>query len=118
MIDLSNSIALLATGTYPLTRGSAGSFVGGDYVPGATVAMTIEAVIVPASGRQLERLPEGQRTKDVIAIYSPTELRTASVAGAPADQVEWSGAQYQVQSVKAWNEAGGFFEALAVRSGQ
>lgn len=118
MLDVSSAIAMLATGTYPVTRTAAGTYVGGSYVPGATVSLTVEAVVVPASGRQLERLPEGQRSKDTIAIYSPTELRTASVDGPPADRLTWQGASYEVQSVKPWNEAGGFFEALAVRTGQ
>lgn len=79
---------------------------------------TIAGVIAPASGRQIERLPEGQRDKETIAIYTPTELRTASAGGAPADRITWGGRVYEVLSVKPWSEAGGFVEALAIKVGQ
>ena len=39
MLDVSSAIAMLATGTYPVTRTAAGAYVGGSYVPGATVSL-------------------------------------------------------------------------------
>jgi hypothetical protein len=119
-MDLSGAIADLATGNYQLARVTAGSWsqTTGEYTAGATTLSTIEAVIVPASGRQLQRLPEAQRSTEAIAIYTATALRTAEASGAPGDRVTYGGRVFEVQSVKPWNEAGGFCEAIAVRCGQ
>lgn len=119
-MDLSDAIAELATGSYEITRTAAGTWseTTGEYTPGATTTETIDAVVVPASGEQLQRLPEGLRSSSSIAVYTAVALKPAEANGAPGDRLTWGGQVFEVQVVKPWNEAGGFCEAVAVRIGQ
>jgi len=72
---------------------------------GAATSSTVYASVQPASGRQLEKLPEGLRqTVEMIAYTETPELRTADqVAGVPADRVVCAGETYQVEHVALWD---------------
>ncbi len=109
---LSNTIKRLATGTYTVTR-PAGSFTAGRWVEGTATTFEIVANIQPATPKELERLPEGQRTREVIAVWTDTELKTATVpVGSRGDRIAYGGASYEVQAVERW-ELGGYWKALA-----
>jgi hypothetical protein len=130
-MNVAGSIASLATGTYTVTRTAAGDFGGGfpislggglasnedgRYRPGTSSTFTISASVQPARGRDLLRLPEGQRTREVIAIFTATALQTAAApGGATADAITFQGSQYEVQTVEYWFQAGGFYKALALK---
>jgi hypothetical protein len=108
------TISRLASGTFTVTRPS-GNYVQGRWVEGAAETLEILASVQPATPKELQRLPEGDRTKAVIAIWTTTELRTASSPpGAQADRVTYAGSTYEVQAVEAW-DLGGYWKALASR---
>lgn len=109
---LAATIARLAQGRFTVTR-STGSYIQGRWVEGNAEAFDITASIQPATPTELQRLPEGDRTKAIVAIWTATELRTA-VAGGRADRVAYGGATYEVQAVEAW-DFGGYWKALASR---
>lgn len=131
-MNLAGVIGSLASGTYTVTRTGAGAYGGlpggfpmtfpaydGRYREGTPSTLSIRAVIQPVRGRDLLRLPEGQRTEEMIAIYTETELQTASApGGGTADVVSYRGKSYQVQTVEAWNELGNFYKAIAAKVGQ
>ena len=81
--------------------GSGGmSDIDGFYVDGKKESFTIDIVARPASGKDLLRLTEGQRTKEVIRIYSKERLFTARDSlSKVADCVEYRGCTYQVSNV-------------------
>lgn len=121
-MDLSSVIASLGSGTYTVTRGTAGSYGTsganeGVYVPGSTSTFSIRAAVQPVSGRDLLRLPEGLRTSELIAIWTATALQTASPQGAPADRIAYNGTNYEVQQVEYWAENGGYYKVIAKKDG-
>lgn len=113
-MSVSSVITRFATGTYEVTRPS-GAYQAGRWVEGAPELLQVRAVVQPASGRDLQRLPEGQRTRETISIWCLVELRTATVpAGSGADRVRYGSGVYEVERVEWWQE-GGFWKALAQR---
>lgn len=72
-------------------------------------------VVQPATPRELERLPEGDRDRESITVYSRDPLRMgqrpASDSGGPAaDVILWQGQRYEVASVEPWS---GYVRVLA-----
>jgi len=107
----------------PLTvrRKATGTFVKGRYVPSSTeTVLTIAGCsLQPMGAKELELLPEGFRTKQVVKVYTPEELRTADAeAGHEADRVEYKGETFEVHSVEDWDDHGRFWKAICVKQGQ
>lgn len=66
--------------------GSRGS--DGRWVAGASTESTIRMSVQPLSGRELQTLPEGERTADQVKGYTADDVRTLDqVAGAAADHI-------------------------------
>ena len=114
VLDLSGVIRALKSGTYTVTRYAAGDYDEGVYEEGATSTFTIDASVQPAGGKDLERLPEGERLKDYLTVLTPTELRTRADAASP-DRVSIDGATYEVVEVADWFSEGNFYRALVHR---
>jgi len=89
----------------------------GRYTRSSSTDSSIVAAYYPATGEQLKRLPENQRTEWTLAIHTKVALQTASApAGAQADRLVIGGDTFEVVSVKAWDSDG--WEALAQKVGQ
>lgn len=73
------------------------------------VDTTITAIVQPATPRELMGLPEGQRLKDVVSVWSATEMKAEP--GAP-DILLRSGRSYRVIKLEPWAEAG-YYRAFA-----
>jgi len=73
-----------------------GSYSGGVWTstPGASYQAT--ATIIPAPKEELERLPEGARTKSYWLIYVEGEELTVGSPGKAADRVTWQGRELVV----------------------
>lgn len=77
--------------------------------------------VKPASGEDLERIPEADRTNRVLAVVTQVRLRAASRDGSQdyaPDQIEWppqSGERYEVKDVKPYTRYGaGFTKAIVI----
>lgn len=105
-MSMSATIARLAQGRFTVTRPS-GSYVAGRWVAGAASMFEITASIQPATPKELQRLPEGDRTTAVVAVWTSTELQAH-------DLVAYGGGNYEVQALERW-DLGGYFKALASR---
>ena len=115
MIPVAAAIDRLAGGTYPVTRRAMGSYVDGRYVPGTASVLSIKALIQPAGHLEVMRLPEGERDRKTIAIYTRTPLVHAVANGPPSDRIAWRGDIFEISSIDEWNEYAGFTYALATK---
>jgi len=67
--------------------------------------------VQPATARELDRLPEGERDKETLTIYTREPLHVGNLAdGTAADCVLYNGARYTVAAVETWS---GYTRALA-----
>jgi hypothetical protein len=92
-----------------------GSYVRGIWTPGKASEFEIQATVEPLDGQDLLLIPEGERTKEMIRIYSELELKTADEACArKADVVRYQGKLYEVHKVKTWTQLIPHFETIAI----
>ena len=74
----------------------------------------ITASFQPATGEDLERLPEAAHFSDAIVVYYAGELSPEREDGY-ADVVKWRGRRYQVKSAKPYGNYGvGYWRAVAL----
>lgn len=118
MANLSGAIRNLSTGSYPVERSGPTTWANGLAVSGPSTSFTITAVIHPAGEKDLRRLPEGERSGDLIVVFTRTHLRTAEAGGGLSDRVTYQGRAYEIEDVENWGEAGDYFKAIARRVGQ
>jgi hypothetical protein len=77
----------------------------------------------PLSGAELDRLPEGYRTKETRAFWTNSLLRTSgpdgtATAEGEADVVTAEGFSWQVSPMSAWENLGLYRKVLLVRIGR
>lgn len=112
-------MGLIDTTAEPITVTRFGvSTIADGYVhPGASDTFDSRAAVQPARPNELLLLPEGQRTRGAIRLYSEIEIRTADeVAGTAADVVTWEGKEYEVHQSELMRGFGmAVYKALAVR---
>jgi len=84
-------------------RTAAGSFLNGIYTPGVETSFSISASVQPASGKTLERLPEGRRLFETVVLFSSDLLYSLDdgTVSAP-DQVLVNGKRFEVYSSEIW----------------
>lgn len=72
--------------------------------------------IQPATARELERLPEEDRDRETISIFTEFPLRHGGRGMARPDRILWGGASYLVVGIEPWHHLGAtFVKALAQR---
>lgn len=83
--------------TIPILRSSPGEYIEGHWVPGEVTEITIEANVQPMRGWELQALPESDRSKESIKVYTESTLKTVEEVGATmADIAVWGGKKFQV----------------------
>lgn len=82
----------------PVTRRSKGDYVDGEWVEGAPTVLSIKCNVQPLKPSELMVLPESDRTREWLKVYSAEELRTAQEGegGWDADEFIWNGYKYRV----------------------
>ncbi len=117
MSDFSSTIARFSS-PYTVTRFAAQSFTNGILQANSGTPLPIDAMIAPANGRDLERLPEGTRVSDVIQVFTVTELVCLDeVAKKPADTIAYKGKVYQVEHEDDWEVLGNYHKYVARKVG-
>ena len=77
-------------------RTAPGAWVKGRWVEGLVTLINIEANVQPMRGHELLVLPEADRTKDSIKVYSVEHIDTVEdVKQEQADIVIWNGKRYK-----------------------
>ena len=74
-------------------------------------ASTIGAVVRPATEKDLERLPEGDRDRGYIKVLSESEM-TAGTEAVQPDEIIWSGSRWVVKTVDSWIYGRCFWSAI------
>lgn len=90
--------SFILTKKLPITilRKTEGEWIKGRWVEGRAEEIEIEANVQPMRGHELVVLPEADRTKDSIKVYSVERLRTVEeVKQEEADIVVWEGKHYR-----------------------
>lgn len=82
--------------------------VDGFQVPGTPSTFNILGHIQQAQSKDLQNLPEGQRTQDWKVLWTATQLLNA-------DRVTDGGVEYVVQRIEDWSQDGGFYKALMTK---
>lgn len=101
-----------------ITRSSPGSYVAGEWVPGSTSIITIQANVHPFTDYQVMILPESDRTKSWLWVFSASELRQKKEgsSGYNGDRFTWNGEVYEVMKTQKYEmTVQDHFEAKAVR---
>jgi len=118
-LDTAALISSLSTGRYTVTRTPAPSYAGGIAVPGTPSTFEISAAVYQASGRDIERLPEGRRSTATKKLFTTTPLRVGAQSGqggaesgVASDRVLIDGVQHEVQTVGRHPGTTDFYVAL------
>lgn len=117
LADLSDVVAEFAAPRTVTRASSASSYdANGRPVAGGTTTITVNASVQPTSGRDLQLLPEGERTKESLTFFATSELRTSDPeTGTPADRVAYGSKNYEIQSVQDWSELAGYWRAVGMK---
>lgn len=72
-------------------RRDKGSYVAGEWVEGSTTDIVINANVQPLKDHELMQLPESERTKEWLKVYSDSEIRgeIEGSTGWDSDEFEW-----------------------------
>lgn len=89
----------LGVQTFTVRRSEGGAFVDGDFSPGPVVELSATGSLQPTTGRDLELLSEGDRTRGGFKFYTDAALITADEPGRLADRVVVNGREMQVRAV-------------------
>ena len=114
------SLTNLGKRAHQVTRqiDDSGKWVDGEWVQADRVIINIYANIQPSLlSYQSKMLPESEREKEAIAIFSNQHLYTARTGEIPleADLIFYRGAYWKVVVSKPYNNFGEHCEAIAVR---
>ena len=83
---------------------SAGTYAKGVFTKGQSITCDILANVQPVKPSEMLLLPEAQRTKETIKIFSSEALRpVAQTDSKSADRVTYDSDVYEVISTKDWN---------------
>ena len=74
--------------------------------------------IQPAPGKERELLPEADRGKAAVLVFTAVPLRAGGPDNQKADRIYYQGIAYRVSLAEPWREHGGFTKAIAVQEAE
>lgn len=102
-MPLTDSILNLANATITITHRTETPRVLGRTQPPTTTTVSALASVQPTSGKDLQRLPEGRNTQDLISVWTLAELFLGDVgAGILPDLIAYAGSSYEVEHHEPW----------------
>lgn len=113
--DFTDVIAM-ADSYLEVERREPGEFVDGVYHKDETPCrFCITGSIQPATNEEIQRLPEGQRTREVFKLYTTHQLRVGDAKQEEEpDIVRWSGKRFEVSAEGAWKHLGNYYKYMLV----
>jgi hypothetical protein len=119
VMELSGVLDSFATGTYTVTRrtvAGTGYDSSGVKTAPTTATFSISGLFHPAAGRDLQRLPEGMRTREVRVLLTPTLLRGAG-GGFEPDLITADGDTWEVSMVERYAEIANYWRVIVLKAG-
>ena len=118
LLDVSDAVTSMYTGTYTLIRRTPGAIDGdGKVLPPSETTLLIGANIQPVGSiaDDEQRHPAGGSSIDQINVWTVPEGSlddfTATRSGALADRIVYQGDTYEIVDSLGWKEVGGYVEA-------
>jgi hypothetical protein len=99
-------MSLLKTVSLIRRRKSGGKYVNGQWVEGVPGDTPFKGSWQPASGKTLDLLPEGKRSREVFKCFADLSMDFTSAdthGEAEADFIIWEGKEYEVTTAAKWN---------------
>ena len=99
-------MSLFNTVSMILQHNSEGYYNKGVWVDGSKIEIPFTGTFQPASGKELEILPEGKRSKSIYKIFANLNNNFTSfddLKQLEADNIIYDGMIYQVIKVEKWN---------------
>lgn len=95
---------MLGAATHTWRRFAAGSVgTDGRYVEGGATTSTLRGSLQPATGDDVDTLPEGERSKRARVLFTATALRvTDQAAGTSGDQVSVDGDWFEARAIRPY----------------
>ena len=89
----------------------------GHWVSGGSTSTTVEAVVQPASNRDINELrAQGDATSSYKKFYSEYKFKTADkTTGTEADLITYEGEQFKVLTLANWAALGNYHKIMTVR---
>lgn len=109
-----DTIERFSTGTYTVRRAPPATFVSGRRAIGSSYEIQVVASVQPLTGRELMRLPEGERTRERMVVFTADALHTQSDDHA-GDEIIIDGDVWEVERVENWSTLGGYWRSFVVR---
>lgn len=90
-----------------ITRQAAGSYVEGEWIEGAETSLVIQANIHPFTDYQVSIMPESDRTKSWVWMFTSSEVRSKkegpSGVAHGADRFMWEGDLYEAMKIQKYS---------------
>lgn len=88
-----------------ILRHAQGSYVDGEWVEGAETTVTIQANVHPFSDYQVSIMPESDRSKSWLWLFTASEVRQKKEgsAGNGGDRFVWQGELYEIMKTQCYS---------------
>ena len=98
-------MSLFNTVTLTLKRYTAGSYVNGEWVKGASTTQTITGTWQPSTGEDMQQIIGARRVSEIFKGYTTTPLRTVQpgTTAEQPDSIVKDGIEYEIVFVAPWN---------------
>lgn len=91
------------TGTYEVTRTTAGQNIKGRYVPGPKETLQVEGSMQPTTGRELKLPPEGARLRQYFIFYTDQKILNINTKSlGDSDVITIDGDTYRAMEITPW----------------
>lgn len=110
-------IKAFKTDEIKIKRYEQGRYVRGKFIEEGFKIIKVKANVQPMQPTELINLPESQRTKEGIKIYTDEILKTADEDKmTKADLVEWQDKEYEIHQIYDWSHSFlPYFKATAIK---
>lgn len=117
VFDLADVVDSLSTGELEVERAQREvTIVNGNATVDPPDTFLITANIQHATPRDLLRLPENDRTREVALVFTKVALEVGSpTTGKMGDVIRWCGRRYEVIRRENWLEQSGHFRCWAAK---
>jgi len=119
MINVSRLMSDPAFATHYTVVRQSGKWVEGRFVLGEPAALQFYGPVQPATNKELDQMPEGDRQRGTMKFFCKppnrlyvTDENLATCEGNVSDEIIYDGQRYKIFAVKEWGR-NGYYRAFA-----